>query len=64
MNNVSFESTKDVTVCVSFEKMGLVENLLRGIFSFGIFYFLLSPLFLSHISFFYFSRIPIQIVLY
>uniref|UniRef100_A0A7S4MMT2 RNA helicase n=1 Tax=Vannella robusta TaxID=1487602 RepID=A0A7S4MMT2_9EUKA len=34
-NKLSFETSEDVTVVETFEKMGLKEDLLRGIFSYG-----------------------------
>jgi len=34
-DKTEFETSEDVTVCSSFDKMGLNEDLLRGIFNFG-----------------------------
>lgn len=34
-NKLSFETSEDVSVTETFEKMGFKENLLRGIFAYG-----------------------------
>ena len=44
MNNVTFESTKDITICPTFDKMNLTENLLRGVYSYGFVFALLLSL--------------------
>lgn len=35
LQNVEFETSKDVKVVSSFDKMGLKEDLLRGIYAYG-----------------------------
>lgn len=41
-NKLNFETSEDVTITETFEKMGFKENLLRGIFAYGNIMTLLS----------------------
>jgi len=38
-SKLNFETSEDVTVIETFEKLGLKEDLLRGIFSYGWYHF-------------------------
>jgi hypothetical protein len=44
LSNVEFETSEDIEIVGSFDKMGLNSDLLRGIYSYGILheYFLIS----------------------
>lgn len=38
LSNVEFETSEDVEVIPTFDNMGLREELLRGIYAYGLFY--------------------------